>query len=268
VGTPAIFGMNFQTVSTAQKLPRSDGLTGGYLADGITPGPLLSRALDFINAEIGQMLTAVSRQHLDGSTTVILSAKHGQSPQDPAKLTRIPDGPILDALNAAWNAAHPAAPAPLVLGPVNDDGRVIWLTDRSQAAADFAEQFLLNHSGVGNPRPYTASGLRQVFAGAASAAFFHVQPGDPRVPDVFGISQVGVVYTGGKKKIAEHGGANPQGLDVPLVVSGALVENAGGEEDDPVETTQIAPTILRLPGLDPQSLRSVQIEGTRALPLD
>src|SRR5215469_8102821 len=33
VGTPAIFGMNFQTVSTAQKLPVSDGLTGGYLAD-------------------------------------------------------------------------------------------------------------------------------------------------------------------------------------------------------------------------------------------
>src|SRR5215469_11244319 len=43
VGVPAIFGMNFQTVSTAQKLPTSDGLTGGYLADGITPGPLLQR---------------------------------------------------------------------------------------------------------------------------------------------------------------------------------------------------------------------------------
>jgi hypothetical protein len=38
VGTPAIFGMNFQTVSTAEKLPTSDGLTGGYLADGETPG--------------------------------------------------------------------------------------------------------------------------------------------------------------------------------------------------------------------------------------
>ena len=29
VGTPAIFGMNFQTISTAQKLP-----AGGYMADG------------------------------------------------------------------------------------------------------------------------------------------------------------------------------------------------------------------------------------------
>jgi hypothetical protein len=34
VGVPAIFGMNFQTVSTAQKLPTSDGLTGGYLPGG------------------------------------------------------------------------------------------------------------------------------------------------------------------------------------------------------------------------------------------
>ena len=31
VGVPAIFGMNFQTVSTAEKLPTSDGLTGGDL---------------------------------------------------------------------------------------------------------------------------------------------------------------------------------------------------------------------------------------------
>jgi len=41
VGVPAIFGMNFQTVSTAQKLPTSDGLTGGYLPGGTVPGPLL-----------------------------------------------------------------------------------------------------------------------------------------------------------------------------------------------------------------------------------
>jgi hypothetical protein len=33
-----------------------------------------------------------------------------------------------------------------------------------------------------------------------------------------------------------------------------------------VETTQIAPTILDLLGLDPHALEAVQIEGTRALP--
>jgi hypothetical protein len=271
VGTPAIFGMNFQSISTAQKLPASNGLAGGYLADGVTPGPLVSRALDFIDSEVGAMQAAISRRHLERSTAVVLSAKHGQSPEDPAKLTRIPDGPILDALDAAWKSAHPTSTAPLVAGSIDDDGMVIWLSDRSQAATEFAKQFLLDHSGVGNdingqPKAFTASGLRQVFAGEAAADFFHVRPGDARVPDVFGIAQVGVVYTAHQGKIAEHGGANPQDRDVPLVVSGAPV-GATGVEDDPVETTQIAPTILRLLGLDPRSLKSVRIEGTRTLPL-
>ena len=36
--------------------------------------------------------------------------------------------------------------------------------------------------------------------------------------------------------------------------------------DQPVETTQIAPTIVKLLGLDPDRLQAVQIEGTRVLP--
>jgi hypothetical protein len=271
VGTPAIFGMNFQTISTAQKLPASQGQPGGYLADGVTPGPVLARALDYIDAKVGGMMAAIRARHLDRSTTIVLSAKHGQSPQKPSLLTRIPDGPILDALDAAWKAAHPTATAPLVAFAIDDDGMVIWLNDRSQAAADFAGQFLLGHSGVGNdingnPRAYTSSGLSRVFAGEAAADFFNVRPGDARVPDVFGISQVGSVYTGKKGKIAEHGGANPEDRDVPLVVSGAGVE--GHEvQTGRVETTRIAPTILRLLGLDPDALRSVRIEKTRALPV-
>jgi len=34
----------------------------------------------------------------------------------------------------------------------------------------------------------------------------------------------------------------------------------------PVETMQVAPTILAAPGLDPNSLQSVQEEGTQLLP--
>jgi hypothetical protein len=271
VGTPAIFGMNFQTVSTAEKLPMSDGQAGGYLADGTTPGPVLSKAFDYINAKVGAMLDAIKDQHPDKNTVVILSAKHGQSPDTPSLLTRIPDGPIIDALNAAWHAAHPSGVNPLVAFSINDDGMLMWLNDRSQGAANFAKQFLLSHSGTGNdingnPKPYTKSGLTQVFAGEAAADYFKVQPGDPRVPDVFGIAQVGSVYTGKQGKIAEHGGANPQDRDVPLVVSGDAVSHnkvvAGA-----VETTQIAPTILKLLGLNPNYLQAVQIEHTPALPL-
>jgi len=271
VGTPAIFGMNFQTVSTAEKLPTSDGLKGGYLPDGVSPGPLLARALEYINTKVGAMVEAVEHRHLDRSTVIILSAKHGQSPQTPSALTRIPDGPIVSALNAAWKAAHPTGNADLVAFSINDDGMLIWLSDRSVAATSFAKSFLLNNSGTGNdidgkPKAYTASGLKTVLAGADAAKYFHVAVGDPRVPDVLGIAQYGVVYTGKKAKIAEHGGANPQDRDVPLVVSGAEVDHLVNHSS--VETIQIAPTILRLLGLNPNALKSVQIEHTSALPLD
>jgi hypothetical protein len=101
LGVPAIFGMNFQTVSTAQKLPTSDGLTGGYLPGGTVPVPLLVRALNYINTEVGAMVTEIGAQDLADSTAIILSAKHGQSPTDPNDLARVPDGPIIDAVNAA-----------------------------------------------------------------------------------------------------------------------------------------------------------------------
>src|SRR5262245_32520652 len=197
VGTPAIFGMNFQTVSTAQKLPTSDGLTGGYLADGVTPGPLLQRALDFIDAKVGSMVDAIKQAGLSRDTVIILSAKHGQSPQTPSALTRIPDGPIIDSLNAAWTAAHPGA-GDLVAFSIDDDGMLIWLNDRSPAATSFAKSFLLNHNGIGNdingnPKPYASSGLAQVRAGGDAAAFIGVPAGDARVPDLIGIPQYGVV---------------------------------------------------------------------------
>jgi hypothetical protein len=51
---------------------------------------------------------------------------------------------------------------------------------------------------------------------------------------------------------------------VPLVVSGGPIDGHEVEADQ-VETTQIAPTILRLLGLDPNALQAVKIEHTRAL---
>ena len=55
---------------------------------------------------------------------------------------------------------------------------------------------------------------------------------------------------------------------MPLVVSGAGVHRSGSVSSDVVETTEIAPTILELLGLPANALQAVQIEGTRALPLD
>ena len=269
VGVPAIFGMNFQTVSTAEKLPTSDGLTGGDLPGTNTPGPLLQRALQYINDQLQAMDDEIHSQGLADSTAIIVSAKHGQSPQDPNQLTRIDDGPIMDGVNAAWAATHPGA-APLIAAGTDDDAIMWWLSDQSPAAAEFASHYLWTHTATGNTatggsRTLEHSGLAKIYAGKAAARYFGVPISDPRHPDVWGVVQVGVVYTGGKGKIAEHGGSNPGDRDVPIVVyaPGAV---GSGVVGDWVETTQIAPTIMQLLGLDPRALQAVQIEGTQVLP--
>lgn len=87
VGTPAIFGMNFQTISTAEKLP-----SGGYMPDGVTPSPLLEGALDYLSGKIGAMQAAIKQRGLDKHMTIILSAKHGQHTRraDPHRRRRDP----------------------------------------------------------------------------------------------------------------------------------------------------------------------------------
>jgi hypothetical protein len=276
-GTPAIFGMNFQTVSTGQKLPTSKtegdlsgAAHGGYLADGATPGPVLTNALDFIDRSLGQMVSALGSQGLLNSTAIIVSAKHGQSPMNLAALNRIDDSKITAALNAAWNSSHqngnPNA-KPLVAFGVNDDGMVLWLNDKSTAATDFARQFLIDYhdsTASVDGKPVKSAGLWQVYTGVAAAQLIGVSESDPRVPDVIGIAQYGVVYTAHQAKIAEHGGDHPEDRNVPILVAwpGAT---SGLNVTAPVETTQIAPTILELLGLNPEELQAVHIEGTQPL---
>ena len=280
-GTPAIFGMNFQTVSTGQKLPTSrtnndmsGTAAGGYLADGATPGPVLTNALDFVDRSLGQMVSALKSRGLFKSTAIIVSAKHGQSPMNLAALNRLNDGQIIKDLNAAWKASHSSSRDLVALG-VDDDGMILWLNDRSKTATDFAGDFLMNYNfptGINSMgmvvsvdgKPVTSAGLYVAYTGAAAARLIGVDQSDPRVPDVIGIAQYGVVYTSHKAKIAEHGGDHLEDRNVPILVvwRGAV---GGTGVTAPVETTQIAPTILKLLGLDPDELKAVQIEGTQPL---
>jgi hypothetical protein len=272
VGVPAIFGLNFQSVSTAEKLPLSDGLAGGYNPNG-TPGPLLASSLDFVNAQVGRLMAEIDHRGLQSETTVILSAKHGQSPIDLSALRRVDDGAIIDAINAGWAATHPGA-APLVAFSVDDDAMLLWLSDRSPHALAFVKAYLLTHSApanlAGDPQgtfssTVSSSGLAHVYTGAAADTLVRAGIGDSRTPDVIGIAQHGVVYTGKVSKIAEHGGDAADDRDVPLVVSGAGVGH-GHTVSRPVQTTQIAPSILTLLGLDPHALQGVQLDHTPVLP--
>lgn len=283
-GTPALYGLNFQAVSTAQKLNLSsyvdsktsavvkNGL-GGYVTDAsgkVVPGPVLEGALSFVDQQIGLLLNAADLN----KTVFIVTAKHGQSPQNRADLTIINDGTLTDALNAAWAAKTGSSKTPLIAHAMDDDGVLLWLNDRSDAAVQFAGNFLAQYNGTGIgsdaagnavSKSFTSAGLKRILVGREAAEFIGVKHLDDRVPDVIGIAKQGSVYGGGKlSKIAEHGGDAVADRHVGLVVYGKGIHAA--EVKEPVETTRVAPTILKLLGLPADQLQAVRLEGTRALP--
>jgi Type I phosphodiesterase / nucleotide pyrophosphatase len=275
---PAVFGMNFQAVSVGQKLispasaTRTDANSGGYEDAQGTPRPKMLAEIQFVDAAIGQMVEALeATDHLD-STAIIITAKHGQSPVDPNRFFPIPghsgtngtppSGIISSFLPAVYNDPNNG------LGIAEDDISQLWLTDESRTGDAVAA---LETSG-------TAIGLGQILYGTSLNAIFnppgvptHPGPccnlregGDPRTPDIIVLPNVGVVYTGNLKKQSEHGGFAWDDTNVMLLVSNPKIEHRTIHSF--VETTQVAPTILQLLGLDPDDLDAVRKEGTPVLP--
>jgi hypothetical protein len=258
---PTIFGMNFQAVSVGQKLIEN-GVKGGYTDGAGTPTPDMLKEIEFVDAAIGQMVAALKSQvGLYESTAIIVTAKHGQSPINPALFFPIPG-------HAGTNGTPPSGllgPAFLPdseinqIGPTEDDISLLWLTDSAQT--DAAVQILKNNA--------EAAEADQIFAGRSLERMFDrpglpATGGDPRTPDIIVQPQVGVVYTGSLKKQAEHGGFAPNDVEVMVLVSNPNIK--AKTLGTPVETRQVAPTILSLLGLDPNSLDAVRLEGTQGLP--
>jgi arylsulfatase A-like enzyme len=114
-----------------------------------------------------------------------------------------------------------------------------------------------------------AAGIGELYYGPGGETMFGkpglpYSGGDPRVPDIIVTPNVGVVYTGSTKKLSEHGGFAPDDTNVLLVVSKPGME--ARTVVSAVETSQVAPTILKLLGHSPDSLEAVRHEGTAVLP--
>ncbi len=73
-----------------------------------------------------------------------------------------------------------------------------------------------------------------------------------------------MTYSNSKKKLAEHGGFAHDDVNVIMLVSNPSFK--AGAVTLPVETRQVAPTILAALGLNPNALQAVQSEATRVLP--
>ena len=261
VPVPAIFGMNFQSVSVGQKLIEKNGPTGGYVDAFGTPTAALLNDIQYVDAAIGQMVSELKKQGLFYSTVMVITAKHGQSPIDPKRFFPVP-GP---------NGNNGASPADVIasllpfsesplnptgIGPTQDDISLLWLADSNQTANAVAT-IEANAAGVG-----------EIFAGQGVSLMFNAPGlppnGDPRSPDIIVQPRIGVVYTGSSRKLSEHGGFAPDDTSVVMLVSNPLFN--AKTLLSPVQTTQVAPTILHLLGLNPNNLQGVQKEGTQVLP--
>jgi predicted AlkP superfamily pyrophosphatase or phosphodiesterase len=268
---PNLFGMNFQVVSVGEKLIEktlAPTVTGGYLDNEGRPTPALMMEIAFADAAVGKMVMELQTQGLYDSTLIIISAKHGQSPIDSARYLGIstkPNDPITtspatilqDLLPFSESPANPTG-----IGPTEDDISLIWLSDSTQTTN--AVGMLESQS----PATGNIAGIGEIFSGPAIGQLFNLPglppKGDPRTPDIIVTPNIGVTYSGSGKKLAEHGGFSHDDTNVIMLVS-----NPGfppGTVTSPVETAQIAPTILAELGLNPQELESVQKEGTQVLP--
>lgn len=245
VGVPALFGTNFQAVSVGQKLATDPvtGLKGGYTDVLGTPGRALAEELDFVDQSLGTMVAALKKAGIYDSTLIIISAKHGQSPIDVTRRRGIGGGQPAATLGAA-DAFD-----------ISDDGSLIWLTSPS-----LTNSVVANLSTSANQQ---ALGIQEIFAGASLRNKFNDPAVDPRTPDIILKVDTGVIFTGGKK-LSEHGGFNEDDIHTALLVSMEGMDPAS--VSTATTNQQVAPTVLRALGLNPEELRAVQIEHIEALP--
>jgi hypothetical protein len=256
---PTIFGMNFQAVSVGQKLiEASNSVTGGYLDAAGTPSAALLDEFKFVDASIGAFASELKAKGLYDSTLIVITAKHGQSPIDPARYvaqTRNGTSPAT-LLSSAGYIPDSESTNGNGIGPTEDDVSVLWL--KSSSDTDAAVTILEANAAA------AGIALGQFYYGPSLTINYNDPTVDPRTPDIIVTPNVGVTYSGSHAKQAEHGGFAHDDTNVVLLLSNPRFESRTVKAA--VGTAQVAPTILKALDIDPSALDAVRIEGTSVLP--
>jgi Type I phosphodiesterase / nucleotide pyrophosphatase len=275
LGIPTVFGMNFQAVSVGQKLAKDNsdgsctddtgslnGQPGGYKDGAGTPTDVLAYALQQTDEALGDMIQALKSQGIYESTLFIITSKHGQSPINPVKVNK--PGHFADLVAGLKDST--TNPGGIAIGVAaacstgscgfvqDDDIALIWLKDQSQSPEAAA---YLNDNAE-------ALFIDEVLAGDELKLKFNDPATDSRTPDIIVQPVYGTIYTTSKTKNAEHGGFSFADTNVGLIVSNP--DFHAQVVKTPVATSQVAPTILELLGIDPDALKSVRVELTPVLP--
>jgi len=238
VGVPAVFGTNFQAVSVGEKLKNA-----GYTDVLGTPSQGLASELEFVDQSLGRIVAELKKEGIYNSTLIIIGAKHGQSPIDVTKRVGIGGGQPTATIGSA-DAFD-----------ISDDGSLIWLTDPELTAGVVAQ--------LSTPTNQQALGIQEIFALQSLRNKFNDPGNDPRTPDIILKVNTGVIFTGGSK-IAEHGGFNEDDTHIALLVS--MPSLSQETIKTPVTNQQVAASIVKALGIDPNELQAVQKEQVHVLP--
>jgi hypothetical protein len=254
---PTVFGMNFQSVYTGQVLIEPGVGTGGYLNAAALPGAMLVKEIAYVDTSIGELISSLKHAGIYDDTLIIITAKHGMSPIDPALFVANPSNTPATLLGPAI----PPTESPLTpggIGATEDDVSVLWLNKGESVTAAVA---LLESNA-------TAIGLGQIFYGPTLALNYNtggLGPGeDSRSPDIIVTPNVGMTYIGPGSAVGDHGGFGHDDTNVILLVAHPCFKPQ--TVSAPTATIQVAPTILKALGLDPRALDAVRAEGTAVLP--
>jgi hypothetical protein len=83
--TPAIMGMNFQAVYTGVSVSEPSAGVGGYQNAAALPSAELLQEVESVDTSIGDIVNALKDKGIYEDTLIIVTAKHGGSPIDPAR---------------------------------------------------------------------------------------------------------------------------------------------------------------------------------------
>jgi hypothetical protein len=254
---PVVFGMNFQAVYFGQSLNEPTVGAGGYQNAAALPSAELLNEIEFVDSSIGEIIKALKAAGLYDRTLLIITAKHGESPIDPTRY--VADGTNTPATLLGTAIPYSESPLnPTGIGATEDDVSVLWL--KAGASVTAAVDLLETNA--------TAIGLGAIYYGPTLALNYNVGglgPGqDSRSPDILVTPNIGVTYSGSTTMIGDHGGFGHDDTNVMLLVANPGF--TGQTVSATTRTAQVAPTILKALGLDPQTLEAVKAEGTQVLP--
>jgi arylsulfatase A-like enzyme len=232
---------------------------GGYQNAAAWPSAHLQGEIEYVDHAIGEIVGALQRAGIYDSTLVILTAKHGDSPIDPTRYVADGTGTPATVLGKAGLIPYSESPLnPTGIGATEDDVSVLWLK-KGASVAEAVDLLEKNAASIG---------LGEIYYGPSLALNYNeggLDPGeDSRSPDIIVTPNEGVTYSGNTAMIGDHGGFAHDDTNVIMLVANSSFKPQ--TVSALVTTRQVAPTIVKALGLNPNLLDAVQLEGTPVLP--